>query len=384
MEAKTRNFRARLEKKWDEGKFVCVGLDPSWEKIPECVKQAAKEKSSPGGLVFQRGVVAFLRPIIEKTRDLVCAYKPNSAFFEEAGPEGMWTLAEVIRLIQAIAPEVPVIGDQKRADIGSTNKGYAGGAFDALEMDSVTVNPYFGGGSLAPFLDYEKADAKVKKGDKGVIVLCRTSNPEASEFQDRLTLVSAEELDSELKLLAAAGVTTAESMKGMWHSATMAKSSYKKELDAELKLLAATGVTTVDTTVERMRSEWIKATTKGKECWAMPFYQWVAIRFAARWNGHGNCALVVGATAPQELAEVRALVGDTMTLLLPGIGFQQKGTPLNEQVEQTVRAGKDSHGRGFIINASRSVLYASGGEDFAEAARAEVVKLNWLIEQYLK
>lgn len=338
----TRNFRARLEKQWDQGKFVCVGLDPDWDKMPACVKNLATERTTTSiGSPFGLGVMAFFRQIIQKTSDLACAYKPNWAFFEGQGLDGMEVLLEVIRLIRALAPEALIIGDKKRADIGNTNRGYAKGAFQEFDVDAVTVNPYFGGGSLAPFLDYENSDAAVKKGDKGVIVLCRTSNPEAVEFQDRLTLVSREELNEELSLLAAAGVTTAESMKDVFSS-----------------VVAPEGLR-----------------------WVMPNYQWVAIRFAARWNGHGNCALVVGATAPRELKDVRALVGD-MPLLLPGIGFQQKGTPLEQQVEQTVRAAMDSRKKGFVINASRSVLYASGGEDFAEAARDEVVKLNGLVAKF--
>lgn len=338
----TRNFRALLEKKWDESKFVCVGLDPDWEKMPECVKRAAEDKTSPGNLSFGPAVVQFCRAMVEKTQDLVCAYKPNSAFFEEAGPEGMWVLAEVIHMIQTLAPEALIIGDNKRADIGNTNQGYAKGAFEMFDVDAITVNPYFGGGSLKPFLDYERKSAKVAKGDKGVIVLCRTSNPEAKEFQDRPTLVSSDELTEEFKLLSAAGVTTAEKMKLKWRTAEMAGDVY----------------------------------------WVMPFYQWVAIRFAARWNGNGNCALVVGATASQELEDVRALVGDNISLLLPGIGFQQKGIPLEEQVEQTVKAAMNRQKRGFAINASRSVLYASGNEDFADAGRVEVLKMNELVRKY--
>jgi len=331
-----------LEKKWDEGKFVCVGLDPDWEKMPECVKRAAKERTTSGGSSFGPGVVAFCRAIVEKTRDLVCAYKPNSAFFESAGPEGMWVLAEVIRMIQALARDVPVIGDQKRADIGNTNRGYASGAFDALNVDAITTNPYFGGGSLGPFFDYEDKGSKVEKGDKGVIILCRTSNPEAKEIQDRQVLLLDGELFGEKPL---------------------------------------TGGRKVPDNLLRSWRDFHAAVIPGG-MWGVPLYQLVAMMVTNQWNKNGNCALVVGATAPQELADVRALVGDNMPLLLPGVGFQQKGVPIEKQIEQTVRAGRNSCGCGFVINASRSVLYASAGEDFADAGREEVIKMNGLIEQY--
>ncbi len=114
----------------------------------------------------------------------------------------------------------------------------------------------------------------------------------------------------------------------------------------------------------------------------IPFYQLVAYRVANEWNKNGNCALVVGATYPDELREVRRIVGD-MPILIPGVGFQQKDVPLEKQVEQVVSAGKDSHGRGIMINSARGIIFASKGEDFAEAARRETLKLHDFIMQYL-
>jgi orotidine-5'-phosphate decarboxylase len=339
MATEIRNFRAMLEEKWAEGKFVSVGIDPDMDKIPDCVKQEAKKRIIPGSVSFGPIVVAFCRAIIEKTRNLVCAYKPNSAFFEAEGPEGMWTLAEVVRLIRLLAPDVPVILDQKRADIGNTNRGYAAGAFDALTADAITVNPYFGGGSLAPFLDYENKGAKVAKGDKGVIVLCRTSNPEAKEVQDRRVLLSTADFKS--------------SLTGFGKVPAYLIPSWKECVGLELP----------------------------NGLYAVPLYQFVAMLVANQWNTNGNCALVVGATVPQELTEVRALVGD-MPLLIPGIGFQQKGVSIEQQVELAVRAGRNSLKTGFVINDSRGTLYASAGEDFAEAARTRVQLLNELVQQY--
>ncbi len=104
----------------------------------------------------------------------------------------------------------------------------------------------------------------------------------------------------------------------------------------------------------------------------------VAKQVATAWNGKGNCAVVVGATYPHELGWVRKIVGD-MTILIPAVGFQQKGVPLETQVQQVVSAGKNSQGRGMIINSARGIIFASKGPDFAEAARRETKKLHNLI-----
>ena len=189
--------------------------------------------------------------------------------------------------IGAVAPEVPVIYDAKRGDIGSTNQGYAVHAFDELRADAITVHPYLGREALDPFLE---------RLDKGTIVLVRTSNPGGGEFQDLLV---------------------------------------------------------------------------GDE----PLYRVVARRVAETWNQQGNCAVVVGATYPEELAEVRRIVG-TMPILIPGIGAQ------GGDVRRTVEAGRDARRRGMIVNSSRGVIYASNGDDFAEAARQEVLRLNREIESY--
>ena len=278
-----RNFRQMLEAKWSLGNFVCVGLDSEFKKIPEYAYQGGNECD----VSIENTIVAFNRAIVEATKDLVCAYKPNAAFYEAYGTEGMAALHRSIADIHAIAPDVPVILDAKRADIGNTNNGYAQMAFNFLQADAITVHPYLGQEAMQPFLDYK---------DMGVIVLCRTSNPGAGEFQD--LLVNSE-----------------------------------------------------------------------------PLYRFVARRVSTEWNKNGNCTLVVGATYPDELREIRRLVGD-MPILIPGIGAQ------GGDVEKTVTAGKDSRGQGMIINSSRGIIFASKGQDFAEAARRETEKLHKLINQY--
>ncbi|MDP3685409.1 MAG: hypothetical protein Q8R32_01090, partial [bacterium] len=164
----------------------------------------------------------------------------------------------------------------------------------------------------------------LERSDKGIFVLCRTSNPGAREFQDRPVLVTEDESVPLFTRLE--GAVMRDIPNGPIH---------------------------------------------------LPFYQYVAYRVANEWNKNSNCALVAGATSPDELREVRGIVGD-MPILIPGIGAQ------GGDLEKTVAAGRDSRGRGMIINASRSIIFASKGADFAEAARRETLKLRDLINQSLE
>ncbi len=273
-----RNFRQLLEAQWSLGKFLCVGLDSDFEKIPEAVRQAGVGET----------ILAFNRAIVDATKDLVCAYKPNPAFYEAHGDEGWKALRATIQYINDSAPSVPVILDAKRADIGNTNNGYAASAFDHLHADAITVHPYFGSDALRAFFE---------RTDKGIIVLCRSSNPGSGEIQN----------------------------------------------------LKVDGV---------------------------PLYQIIARMAAGPWNAQGNCAVMVGATYPEELAEVRKIVGD-MPVLIPGIGTQ------GGDLEKTVAAAKDSRGRGMIISVSRAVIFASGGADFAQQAREKVTALDGAIKAAL-
>ena len=166
-----RNFRQMLEAQWSRGNFVCVGLDSEFGKIPESARRSGNECD----VSVANTIVAFNLAIVEATKDLVCAYKPNAAFYEAYGDEGIGALQRTIVDIHAIAPDVPVILDAKRADIGNTNAGYVKAAFNFLQADAITVHPYLGAEALQPFLDC---------ADKGIIVLCRTSNQGAGEFQD--------------------------------------------------------------------------------------------------------------------------------------------------------------------------------------------------------
>jgi orotidine-5'-phosphate decarboxylase len=147
-----------------QNSLLCVGLDPEPDRFP------AHLRNMPAA----QAVAHFCRAIIEATTPYVCAYKPNLAFFEVLGPEGMFVFQEVLRAIPA---HIPIILDAKRGDLGNTARNYAAAVFEVYGCDAITVNPYLGYDSLAPFLAYH---------EKGVIILCRTSNPSARDFQDLL------------------------------------------------------------------------------------------------------------------------------------------------------------------------------------------------------
>ncbi len=145
--------------------WLCIGLDPDLAKIPEHLGTDID------------AILRFNRAIIEATSDLVCAYKPNSAFYEGFGPDG-WHLLKAT--IGAVPEHIPVILDFKRGDIGNTASMYAKSAFEHLKADAVTVNPYMGHDSLEPFLEYD---------DKGVFILCLTSNPSSAQIQKKTILL---------------------------------------------------------------------------------------------------------------------------------------------------------------------------------------------------
>jgi orotidine-5'-phosphate decarboxylase len=253
--------------------LVCVGLDSDLEIIPSHLRSA------------KAPLFEFNREIIESTFDVVCAYKPQIAFYAASGLER--DLELTIAYIHDNFPGVPVILDAKRGDIGSTAKLYAREAFDRYGADAVTVNPYLGRDALDPFLD---------RTDKGVIILCRTSNPGATDIQDL-------------------------------------------EINGE------------------------------------KLYRVIARKAAREWNRNGNVLLVVGATYPQELGEIRSLVGN-MPLLVPGIGAQ------GGDIERAVINGRTSAGTGMIINSSRGIIYAGNGKDFAQAARIAALRLRDEINRF--
>jgi len=247
------------------GSLVCVGLDPDAAKLP----QDLGETSEP--------LYAFNRRIVDATFDIAAAYKPQIAFYSAVGAEQQ--LASSIRYIRERAPAALVILDAKRGDIGNTAEAYVREAFDRYGADAVTVNPYMGGDSVRPFL---------ARKDRGALLLCRTSNSGAKDFQDL----------------------------------------------------------TFD---------------------GLPLYRHVARHAASHWNQHGNLMLVVGATVPREMAELRA-AHPHVPFLVPGIGAQ------GGDLKATLAAGLDAKGAGLLLSASRSIIYAGGGA--AAAIRAAAAELH--------
>jgi orotidine-5'-phosphate decarboxylase len=273
-------FIESLNAAWTKNdSLLCVGLDPDPLKFP------GELKGRPDA-IFE-----FCKTIADATADLVCCFKPQIAYFAAQRAEDQ--LEALIAHIHARHPGIPVILDAKRGDIGSTAEQYAIEAFERYGADALTVNPYLGKDSVEPYLAYK---------DKGVILLCRTSNPGGSDLQflDIGTDGSPEKL-----------------------------------------------------------------------------YQRVARLAAMDWNVSGQCALVVGATFPAEIARVRGIVGD-MPLLVPGIGAQ------GGDVQATVEAGRTANGLGLMINSSRAILYAAakGSEDFAAAARRVAQETRDTINRY--
>jgi len=273
-----RDFKKLVSAKWDEGKFLCIGLDSDFRKIPEHLKKLGPRE----------GITAFNVALVEATKDIAAAYKPNSAFYEAHGEDGWAALSATCEEIRALAPDIPIILDAKRGDIGNTNDGYVTAIFDLLGADAVTVHPYMGKVSLSPFLE---------RKEKGVIVLCRTSNGGSGEFQN---LIAKDE----------------------------------------------------------------------------PLYKTIARNISEKWNDNGNCGLVVGATYPKEIAEVRA-VAKKLPILVPGIGMQ------GGDIEKSVQAAVDAEGRGMWLSASRSVIFAASGENFAERARECAQDIHSAIQKAL-
>ena len=272
-----------LNERWSAANsLVCVGLDPEPSKFP------ARLRDAPDA------VFAFCRAIVDATAQYVCCFKPQIAHFAALGAED--ALQRLVAHVHASHPGIPVILDAKRGDIGSTAQHYAAEAFDRYRADAVTANPYLGRDSLQPFLD---------RADKGVVILCRTSNPGAGDLQDL-----------------------------------------------------------------NIRSDGAGTADPGR-----PLYQHVAKMIARDWNAHGNCVLVVGATWPEQLREVRAIVGD-VPFLVPGVGAQ------GGDVEAVVRNAKTADGTGLIVSSSRAILYASGDDDFAEAAGNAAKALRDEINRY--
>jgi orotidine-5'-phosphate decarboxylase len=253
--------------------MLCVGLDPEPTRFPAGLKDDAAR------------IFDFCARIVDATGDLAIAFKPQIAYF--AAHRAEHQLEQLMRHMRASFPQMPVILDAKRGDIGSTAEQYAREAFERYGADAVTLSPFMGFDSVQPYLKYP---------DKGAFLLCRTSNPGGDDLQNqRLASVEGQPL----------------------------------------------------------------------------LYEHVARLAQGPWNLNGQLGLVVGATYPAEIERVRALA-PTLPLLIPGVGAQ------GGDAVATVKAGWRADGP-IVVNSSRSILYASSGADFAEAARREAQRTRALL-----
>ena len=255
--------------------FVCVGLDPSIERAPI------------------NDIAAFNRAIIDATKDVVSAFKPQFAYYEAMGIKGFKILENTIRHIRDVAPNHIIIGDGKRGDISTTATAYASAMYEIWDVDIATIYAYQGSDSVEPFL---------KHSGRGVYIVCRTSNPSSRDIQDLI-------IDD------------------------------------------SNGQTRVFDRIADM---------------------------ADRWSKTQNVGIVAGATFPDDLHALRTRHPE-MHFLIPGVGAQ------GGEVEQTTRAGMNEHGRGFLVNSSRGIIYASSDPLYFEReARSAAELLRDQINDALK
>lgn len=263
--------KALFEQIQKKQSFLCVGLDTDIKKIPAHL------------LETEDPIFEFNKQIIDATKDLAVAYKPNIAFYEAMGASGWQSLEKTINYIPK---DIFTIADAKRGDIGNTSSLYARAFFENMNFDSVTVAPYMGSDSVEPFLEFK---------NKWVILLGVTSNQGGKDFQF---------LESEGK----------------------------------------------------------------------PLYEHV-LEKSSKWGSSDNMMYVVGATRPEYLQNIRRVVPDHF-LLVPGVGAQ------GGDLDEVCKHGLNDH-CGLLINSTRGIIYASNGEDFAEAAQKEAKKLQQQMAAYL-
>lgn len=256
--------------------FLCVGLDPDIKKLP------------PHLLSHEEPVFDFCKAIIDATAPFAVAYKPNLAFFEAQGVAGIEAFEKTVAYIRNNYPELFIIADAKRGDIGNTSALYARSFFEHSDVDAVTVAPYMGADSVKPFLGYD---------GKWVVLLALTSNPGSADFQ-MLTLENGRKL-----------------------------------------------------------------------------YQQV-LHTSKEWASPDEMMYVVGATRAEMLSGIREIIPDNF-LLVPGVGAQ------GGSLEEVCLHGMNSD-CGLLVNSSRGIIYASAGEDFADASAAEAGKLQKKMAAELK
>jgi len=270
--------------------MLCVGLDPEPAKFPGAWRGDASR------------IFDFCAAIVDATHDLVSAFKPQIAYFAAHRAEDQ--LERLIAHIKRVAPAVPVILDAKRGDIGATAAMYAVEAFERYQADALTLSPFMGFDSIEPYFKYP---------GKGLILLCRTSNPGGSDLQ-------------------------AQRLQGTMTQGSVTPGSAAQGGDGQPG--------------DRL-------------------FEHIARLAAGPWNASGQLGLVVGATYPAEIERVRALA-PTLPLLIPGVGAQGGDAAATVRAGWRGSVGPDGRRSSgpIIVNSSRAVLYASPGDDFAAAARA--------------
>ena len=257
------------------GSLVCVGLDPDPARMPV------------------KDIFEFNRAIVDATKDIVAAYKPQMAFYEAEGSAGLRALELTVQHIRDVAPDVFILGDAKRCDMGNTSVAYARAMFEAWDFDGVTIVPYVGSDGVEPFLNYP---------GRGAFIVCRTSNPSARDLQD-------------LKV---------------------------RSGEYEFRL-----------------------------------YEVVA-RAAEKWGRGGNVGLVVGATYPGELRDLRRH-HPSLPILIPGVGAQ------GGDAATAARMGANGDRRGMVISSSRGIIYASSDPaKFAAQSRRACMALRDEINEALR
>lgn len=252
------SFFSFLEKRVDDcSSLLCIGLDPHVKDLPEPTAASARD---------------FCLNLVKRTAPYAAAFKPNAAFFEVFGADGWTALKQVIAAIKEESARrgsmIPIILDAKRGDIASTAEAYAESAFEKLGVDCITLNPYLGKDSIEPFIQIS---------EKGVFLLCKTSNAGSMDIQNLLVLPVGSDSP-------------------------------------------------------------------------MPMYSYVA-QLAQQWNEKNNIGIVVGATHPQIMSNIRASVPE-MWFLAPGIGAQ------GGELELALKSGLRKDGKGMLINVSRSIARA--------------------------
>jgi len=269
-------FFTFLEKRVDDcSSLLCIGLDPHIPDLKEPSAASARD---------------FCLNLVKQTAPYAAAFKPNAAFFEVFGAEGWTALKQVIEAINdesnRLGSRIPIILDAKRGDIASTAEAYARSAFETLGVDCITLSPYLGKDSIEPF---------IRNPEKGVFLLCKTSNAGSMDLQNLLVLPP-----------------TADS--------------------------------------------------------AGPLYIYVA-HLAAQWNVNNNVGIVVGATHPQIMSNIRAAAPD-LWFLAPGVGTQ------GGELESTLKSGLRADGKGLLIPISRSISRAESPARAAAEIRDQIVNIK--------